>query len=185
MRALDAALTVFARYGYQRASMADIAREAGVSRPSLYLWFENKPALFNALADHLKVQALTGAEAAWSADRDFEANLEATILAKDLTFYTLLHASPHGAELMSVDAALTASMVAELDAGFAATLTQRASEAAAAGQIDLAAFDDAAGFGRTLGLLASGLKHEVRSEASWREGVRALCRLTARAVMRR
>jgi len=185
IRALDAALVVFARYGYQRASMADIAREAGVSRPSLYLWFENKPALFNALADHLKVEALNGAQAAWSPDVDFAANLEATILAKDLTFYTLLHASPHGAELMSVDAALTASMVAELDAGFAATLAARASEAAAAGQIDLAAFEDAADFGRTLALLASGLKHEVRSEAAWRDSVKALCRMTARAVLRR
>jgi AcrR family transcriptional regulator len=185
MRALDAALVVFARYGYQRASMAEIAKEAGVSRPSLYLWFESKPALFNALAEHLKVKALTGAWEAWSPNSDFAANLEATILAKDLTFYNLLHASPHGTELMSVDAGLTSSMVAELDAGFAATLTARASEAAAAGLIDLAAFDDAAGFGRTLGLLASGLKHEVRDEAAWREGVKALCRMTARAVLRR
>jgi len=185
IRALDAALVIFARYGYQRSSMADIAKEAGVSRPSLYLWFASKPALFNALADHLKVQALSGARDAWSADRDFAANLEASILAKDLTFYGLLHASPHGAELMSVDAALTARMVADLDAGFAATLAERAAEAVSAGHIDLAAFQDPADFGRTLGLLASGLKHEARSEPEWRAAVTALCRMTARAVQRR
>lgn len=181
-RALEAAREVFARYGFQRAGMADIAREAGVSRPALYVWFENKAALFRALAEHLKDEALSGARAAWREDAGFAANLEATILAKDLTFFRLLHASPHGAELMAVDATVTATIAGALDTGFAAILTERAADLSDAGLVDLDAFGDAPAFGRTVALLASGVKHEVRDEATYLAGLRALCRLVAHAT---
>ena len=183
-RALEAARDVFARYGFQRAGMADIAREAGVSRPALYVWFDNKAALFKALAEHLKDDALTGAREAWRDDADFTTNLEATILAKDLTFFRLLHASPHGAELMAVDATVTATIAAAMDAGFAAILAERAEILVERGVLDLRGFGDAGDFGRTVALLASGVKHEVRDEAGYRAGLRALCRLVAHATAR-
>ena len=45
-RALGAATEVFTRYGYARATMADIAAKAGMSRPALYLLFPDKDAVF-------------------------------------------------------------------------------------------------------------------------------------------
>jgi len=45
-RILEAALTLFARHGFKRSSMADIAREAGVARATLYLRFADKSAVF-------------------------------------------------------------------------------------------------------------------------------------------
>ena len=45
---LDAALIVFARYGYQKTSMDEVARAAQVSRQSLYLHFSTKEELFRA-----------------------------------------------------------------------------------------------------------------------------------------
>jgi DNA-binding transcriptional regulator YbjK len=45
---LDAALPVFVRYGFRKASMSDIARAAGISRASLYLSFNSKEELFRA-----------------------------------------------------------------------------------------------------------------------------------------
>jgi len=45
---LDAALLVFARYGYRKASVEDIARAADISRPGLYLYFPSKQDLFRA-----------------------------------------------------------------------------------------------------------------------------------------
>ncbi len=45
---LDAALLVFARYGYRKASVEDIARAADISRPGLYLHFPSKQELFRA-----------------------------------------------------------------------------------------------------------------------------------------
>src|SRR5258708_23382447 len=43
---LEAAVGVFARYGYRKTSMDEVARAAGVSRQGLYLQFANKEELF-------------------------------------------------------------------------------------------------------------------------------------------
>jgi AcrR family transcriptional regulator len=45
---LDAALAVFARYGYQKTSMDEVARSAQLSRQGLYLYFATKEELFQA-----------------------------------------------------------------------------------------------------------------------------------------
>jgi TetR/AcrR family transcriptional regulator, regulator of autoinduction and epiphytic fitness len=48
-RALVAvARDVFARYGYRRVNMKEIAEAAGVSRPGLYLYFKTKEEIFSA-----------------------------------------------------------------------------------------------------------------------------------------
>lgn len=47
----EAALQTFANYGFQRTSMEDIARAAGVSRPALYQVFSNKADIFRALLE--------------------------------------------------------------------------------------------------------------------------------------
>jgi TetR/AcrR family transcriptional regulator, regulator of autoinduction and epiphytic fitness len=47
-RVLGAALEVFGRYGFRKASMDEIARSADISRQGLYLHFANKDALFRA-----------------------------------------------------------------------------------------------------------------------------------------
>ena len=46
---LDAALTVFAAKGFAAARMEDIARAAGVTKGTIYLYFEDKETLFKAL----------------------------------------------------------------------------------------------------------------------------------------
>ncbi|WP_435853359.1 TetR/AcrR family transcriptional regulator [Streptomyces smyrnaeus] len=45
---LDAALTTFARFGYRKASMEEVARAAHISRPGLYFLFSSKEELFRA-----------------------------------------------------------------------------------------------------------------------------------------
>lgn len=45
---LDAAVAGFARHGYQAASMDDIAEQAGVSKPLVYLYLKSKEDLFTA-----------------------------------------------------------------------------------------------------------------------------------------
>ncbi len=47
---LDGARTVFLRDGFERASVDDIAREAGVSKATLYAYFPDKRLLFMEIA---------------------------------------------------------------------------------------------------------------------------------------
>ncbi|MEM7797718.1 MAG: TetR/AcrR family transcriptional regulator [Chloroflexota bacterium] len=46
---LDAAWTVFAQNGYTGTSLDAVAEEAGVSKPTLYIYFGSKEGLFEAL----------------------------------------------------------------------------------------------------------------------------------------
>src|SRR5215471_4041913 len=59
---LDAALRVFGQYGYRRASMDDIAREAGIGKGTIYLSFAGKDEVFQALSQALTERMLAGAE---------------------------------------------------------------------------------------------------------------------------
>jgi len=47
---LDAALACFAEKGFAACRMDDIARRAGISKGTIYLYFESKEAVFKALA---------------------------------------------------------------------------------------------------------------------------------------
>ncbi len=181
-RILDAALVVFGRHGYRRTSMADVAAQAGVSRASLYLAFADKNALFVSLAGAMVDRALAAAEAAWRDDAPLADNLEAAVLAKDLPLYRLLHASPHGAELLGVDAPSTAQYAARLEAGFMSLVTARMTADAAAGRADLSAFGQAAGLAAFVTRTAAGLKYEYRDEAAYVASVGVLCCVVARAA---
>lgn len=180
-KVLEAALTLFSRYGFKRTSMADIAREAGVARATLYARFADKRAVFEALASAVVDAALAAAEAAWRDDVGLAANLEATILGKDLGFFRLLRATPHGAELFDLDADLARAEAGRLDAGFTALLVRRAEGAQCAGA-DLRALGGAEEFAAFLSVTASGVKYETRTEDEYRNAIRRLARVTAAAV---
>lgn len=58
-KALDAALCVFWRKGYEGASYADLTEAAGVERPALYAAFGNKEALFRRVLERYKERYLS------------------------------------------------------------------------------------------------------------------------------
>ncbi|MCC6572798.1 MAG: TetR/AcrR family transcriptional regulator [Planctomycetes bacterium] len=53
---LNAALKVFSRDGFDGASVADIADEAGVAKGSIYLYFDSKESLAGDLVQHVFTQ---------------------------------------------------------------------------------------------------------------------------------
>jgi len=67
---LDAAASVFLRYGYRKASMDNIGAAAGLSRQALYLRFANKDELFRAAVQHVLARSLEGARNALRAQGD-------------------------------------------------------------------------------------------------------------------
>ena len=60
---LEAAVGVFARYGFRKTSMDEVARAAGVSRQGLYLLFADKEALFRRAVAHKLAGQLRAAAA--------------------------------------------------------------------------------------------------------------------------
>lgn len=56
---VQAAIGVFLRYGYARTTMAHIAQAAGLSRPTLYLTFPDKDAIFHAVVDAMVADKLS------------------------------------------------------------------------------------------------------------------------------
>jgi AcrR family transcriptional regulator len=62
---VEGARSVFLARGFDAASMADIAKEAGVSKGTLYVYFTNKEQLF---AEIVKLECATHAEGAFELD---------------------------------------------------------------------------------------------------------------------
>jgi AcrR family transcriptional regulator len=104
---LDAAFAVFLRYGFQRTTMDDIAKECGVSRPALYLLFKNKTDIFQALASVMFEKMISGAQGALVGDGSLEERLYACLRSGILDATEELIASPHGAELMDMKHAIS------------------------------------------------------------------------------
>lgn len=66
---LDAALTVFAEKGFAASRMEDIATKAGVTKGTIYLYFESKEEVFKSLArQHIGDTLGAAAEAARNFD---------------------------------------------------------------------------------------------------------------------
>ena len=61
---LEAAQRCFARSGYERTRMDDVAAECGLSKGSLYRFFDCKDALLLALFDHFEAMLYDSLEPA-------------------------------------------------------------------------------------------------------------------------
>lgn len=104
-RILSAAENIFARFGYRRASMGQIAEEAGLTRQALYHHYASKEALFRAVVAQLHECAYE-AEAASGLDQEQTGGGLADILAAQIgaRFRYLLDCvaeSPLAEELLS------------------------------------------------------------------------------------
>jgi AcrR family transcriptional regulator len=97
---LSAAISVFSRFGYRRASMDDVARAAQLSRQGLYLYFPTKEALFRAAVARL----LEASSAACAAALEGEGSIDERVVAAFDAMYGPhlggLSVSPHLAEFL-------------------------------------------------------------------------------------
>jgi AcrR family transcriptional regulator len=160
-RILDAAQTLFWRYGVRRTSIDDIAAEAGVAKGTVYLYFDSKETLFEQLADRICGAVWTEINAALDMKAPLTARLARLMDAKIASFKRLLADSPHAAELIESQNLARAAFDG-LTAGFDQAVLQVIREADAAGEIALgahglepAAFAEMAK-GAALGLVYAG-----------------------------
>ena len=155
----DAARTLFARYGYRRTSMDDIAREAGVAKATLYLHFSGKEDVFRTMMARTRriVEArFAEAEAKQGPFRD---RLAAMLDAYYGTISSLFGNAEHWAELHAASTALDAAGAEALEAAYQDRITRLLAEAEARGEADLARSGlDVRTFAATLVQAARGAK---------------------------
>jgi AcrR family transcriptional regulator len=85
-RILDAALSVFARKGYHRATVDDIVRASGTSKGAVYHHFPNKEAVFLALADDFAARLAAAVAGAVAERHGALARVEGALTAALATF---------------------------------------------------------------------------------------------------
>ncbi|MFC5420483.1 MAG: hypothetical protein DI537_01850 [Stutzerimonas stutzeri] len=133
-----AALRLFARYGYKRTSMDDIAREAGVARATLYLHFKGKDDVFRAMLASLDGRVETRCREALATPGPFAQRLAALMEAHHGTAFAAFSAGEHLGELKAVMVAIAGAQLAAFEATFVSFARQLFAEAAATGEIAIA-----------------------------------------------
>ncbi|MCC7077223.1 MAG: TetR/AcrR family transcriptional regulator [Acidimicrobiia bacterium] len=98
-RILTAARTCFSRFGLRKTAMEDIAREADLSRGTLYRYFPDKDALHRAVSESETRRFLDGITSGTARLRSFEAKIEHVALAA----MEFLNANPLNAAMASTD----------------------------------------------------------------------------------
>ncbi|MEW8525612.1 MAG: TetR/AcrR family transcriptional regulator [Candidatus Thiodiazotropha endolucinida] len=96
-------LSIFAHYGFRKASMEDLARAADVSRQTLYKRFKTKEAVLDWAVEGY---ARENRERVSAELKNHEASLSECLLNAFARWagevVPLLHDSPHGAEIMDM-----------------------------------------------------------------------------------
>lgn len=99
-KVLDAALQVFLRYGFKKATMGDIAEKAGISRPAVYLVFPGKEEIFRAVIVRKVEDFCRESEKKLARCTGLKAGITAILDTWIFEPYETLTASPEAAELM-------------------------------------------------------------------------------------
>ncbi|MFD3931561.1 TetR/AcrR family transcriptional regulator [Streptomyces sp. NPDC058614] len=98
-RIVGAAITVFRRYGYSRTKMSDIAKSAGISRPTLYAAFPDKAAIFDAVIAEMVATELAGIRRRLAGQDDLEARLRYACQGWAVPGFDLVRANPDAKDL--------------------------------------------------------------------------------------
>jgi AcrR family transcriptional regulator len=172
---LDAAVSVFARFGYRKTSMEDVARAAGISRQGLYLSFANKEELFRRAVEHSLSSQLACAIAELSRT---ETPLEARLIAacKEWSGRFVGSLGADAADLMCASTSLAGATLAEYEWQFEDALA-RAIGATPMAERCAAAGLNVGDFARALHGTARGLKQTCKTQEDFVKVMTAAVRM--------
>jgi AcrR family transcriptional regulator len=172
---LEAAVGVFARYGFRKTSMDEVARAAGVSRQGLYLLFADKEELFRKALTYKLARQLSEAVAVLSRTGDaLEGRLIAACDEWAGQFIGTMGAD--AADLMCASTSLAGDTLAHYEALFEKALAD-AIEASPLRNFCTSAGVSPADAAKALHATARGLKHGSHSRQEF------VCGMTAAARM--
>lgn len=134
---LEAAFQTFFQYGVKRATMDDIARAAGMSRPALYLVYKNKADIFRAcvlsMMDELRDRLAGIASSTGSAETRIMQMVRAGIVEPHET----IGASAHAEELFALKSEIGADLFRDWMKLIEVTIADILEQEALAGRVTL------------------------------------------------
>jgi AcrR family transcriptional regulator len=101
-RVVERATYVFCRYGFARTTMGDIAEACEISRPSLYLLFPDKEAIFTAVVESMDREKLASIRAELNRLKGLHAKLLHACLSWGCHGIDLATAHPDAADLFNL-----------------------------------------------------------------------------------
>jgi TetR/AcrR family transcriptional regulator, regulator of autoinduction and epiphytic fitness len=138
---LAAALDLFAKYGYRRTSMDDVARAAGIAKGTVYLHFPGKRELFRAGCEAVLADVLGKVEAVRTKSGPVRERVLALLEAKFAHLHDLVGSSPHATEILDTTTGLAADIVERADKRFLDALAEILAEGDRKGQLSLSRLD--------------------------------------------
>ena len=133
---LDAAYERFSHHGYRRTSIEDVARAAGISRPSVYAHFKSKEDLFRAVSQRVHDEAFAAAETALAGDGPLGDRLAAMLQAKFGSPLAAIQSPSTALELLDENERIAGDISAESTRRYARLLRRLIEGAVAAGELD-------------------------------------------------
>ncbi|MCO5064624.1 MAG: TetR/AcrR family transcriptional regulator [Rhizobiaceae bacterium] len=183
LRALEGAMKAFFSYGYQRTSMDDIAKAAGMSRPALYLLFRNKADIFQEGAVRVFERSAMRLENVLNGPGSLSERLFQSIDQGMISIMAKVNASPHGSELIDMKHELSGGFMHDWHERSVGLFKEAIEAEAASTGVDLAAR------GLTAQVLAEllvdgleGVKHRVSDIETQRTALRQLIRVIELAL---
>lgn len=177
---LDAAWAAFAAYGFRKASMDDIARGAGMSRPALYLHFRNKEAIFGGLVQSHYGLVLVQIDAGLAGSGSLAERLTAGFVAQGGPAMEMMMTSPHGMELFDASMNVAGEAISEGERALQRLYARWLEAEADAGRAVLSG--PASDVARTFCAAMKGIKHTSGDYGTYQSGVRQLAALFGAAL---
>ena len=172
---IDAAIGAFTRYGYRRVSMADVAAEAGISRPTLYAFFPNKEELFRAAAMQIMERMLETVRAQAGKGRSLHRKLQGVFEIWTVQTYEMVDRTPDAKDLFESHQEFNRDVVEEAYARFEDVLCDLLCDHVKNNK-------EAQRVARTLSAFARGIKESARDVDDLRDLIAGIINLTVAAL---
>ena len=150
---IQAAIETFARYGFRRTTMGDIAKTAGLSRQTLYASYSNKEEILAAAIEALGHETLANLEVQWATASDVAEVL--AIFCEQITVkeFEMIRNMPDAEDLISGLTGESKAALGRVQASYSAALSDKLRTVS---EIDA---KSAAVMAEFFVLAAKGLKH--------------------------